>query len=189
MRRRWGTRMFLDRCRLLRDHLDQPALTTDVIVGFPGETEAEFEQTLETCRTAGFSKVHVFPYSQRRGTPAAEMPQQVDKQVQADRVRRLLDLERSLREQYFGSLMGRTLELLVETCRPVATMSPSACVETTTDYVVRGTSCRYAPLELTTNRPMAPGTLVPVSAVASDEEKIIARLTPGRDAISPDANP
>lgn len=189
MRRRWGTRMFLDRCRLLRDHLDQPALTTDVIVGFPGETEAEFEQTLETCRTAGFSKVHVFPYSQRRGTPAAEMPQQVDKQVQADRVRRLLDLERSLREQYFGSLMGRTLELLVETCRPVATMSPLACVETTTDYVVRGTSCRYAPLELTTNRPMTPGTLVPVSAVASDEEKIIARLTPGRDAISPDANP
>ena len=105
MRRRWGTKMFLDRCRLLRESLRLPAITTDIIVGFPGETEAEFEQTMETCRAAGFSKIHAFPFSARRGTPAADMPNQIPKSLQSERVSRLTELETELRSEYFLSLI------------------------------------------------------------------------------------
>ena len=114
MRRRWSSRMFLDRCRLLREALDRPAITTDVIVGFPGETETEFEQTLQTCRQAGFSKIHAFPFSKRRGTPAAEMPDQIDKTLKAEWVDRLQALEAELRRSYHETLIGSTAELLVE---------------------------------------------------------------------------
>ena len=117
MRRRWGTRMFLDRCQLLREALDKPAITTDIIAGFPGETEEEFDQTLMTCREAGFSKIHAFPFSPRRGTPAAEMPDQIAKQVRSERVKRLTNLETELRSEYYQQLVGSKLELLVESSK------------------------------------------------------------------------
>src|SRR6056297_1609943 len=167
MRRRWGTKRFLDRCEMLRDALDQPALTTDVIVGFPGETDEEFEQTLETCRQARFSKIHVFPYSQRRGTPAAEYEHQVDKELQAARVAELLELEASLRGDYFESLVGRSVQLLVETVRPLTTIGSDA-----TEYLLRGTSCRYAPVEVITTAPVPLGTLLTVNVQGSDQEKL-----------------
>ncbi len=142
MRRRWSTRMFLDRCQMLRDALDHPALTTDVIVGFPGETEEHFQQTCQTSRDAGFSKIHVFPYSPRRGTPAAEYADQVDKQVKQERVDRLLALEAELRADYYRSLVGRELDVLVEGSQPIVDLAAG-----TPHYVHRGTSCRYAPVE------------------------------------------
>ncbi len=77
MRRRWGSQRFVDRCRLVRETLDRPAITTDIIVGFPGETDADFADTCRVAREVGFSKIHIFPFSPRRGTPAAEMPDQV----------------------------------------------------------------------------------------------------------------
>ncbi len=138
MRRRWGTRMFLDRCRLLNESLKSPAITTDIITGFPGETEAEFEQTLATCRAAGFSKIHAFPFSARRGTPAAEMDNQVPKPVSRERVARLGKLETELRSDYFNSLVGQHVELLVESVTDLDSG----------DQLVRGTTCRYAPAEL-----------------------------------------
>ena len=70
MRRRWGSRRFIDRCNLLKESLDRPAITTDIIVGFPGETDAEFAETCDVAREVGFSKIHVFPFSARRTTPA-----------------------------------------------------------------------------------------------------------------------
>jgi threonylcarbamoyladenosine tRNA methylthiotransferase MtaB len=77
MGRRWGRRRFIDRCRLVKEQLDHPAITTDVIVGFPGETEEDFEETISAAREVGFSKIHTFPFSSRRGTPASEMPDQI----------------------------------------------------------------------------------------------------------------
>jgi threonylcarbamoyladenosine tRNA methylthiotransferase MtaB len=134
MRRRWGARRYVDRCRLVREALDQPAITTDIIVGFPGETEDDFRATCDVARETGFSKIHIFPFSARRGTPAAEMCDQVAADVKADRVRRLSELERVLRDRYYESLVGRRLRVLVE--------SP---VENRPDFMV-GTSCRYAPV-------------------------------------------
>jgi threonylcarbamoyladenosine tRNA methylthiotransferase MtaB len=148
MRRRWGTKMFLDRCRLFRESLDRPAITTDVIVGFPGETEEEFAQTLDTCRRAGFSKIHAFPFSPRRGTPAAEMSDQVPKSVRGERVARLRELEGKLRHQYFQELVGQRLQLLVETSRELIGLSTNVSDITHADRLLRGTTCRYAPAEL-----------------------------------------
>lgn len=144
MRRRWGTRTFLNRCELLRESLDQPAISTDVIVGFPGETDDEFEQTLQTCRDAGFSKIHAFPFSARKGTPAAEMPDQLPKSVRSQRVAALGELESELRELYFRSLVGRNVELLVESQSPIVGLG-----DRSGGQLYRGTTCRYAPAELT----------------------------------------
>jgi threonylcarbamoyladenosine tRNA methylthiotransferase MtaB len=136
MRRRWGSRRFIDRCELLKERLDLPAITTDIIVGFPGETEAEFAETCETARQVGFSKIHIFPFSARRGTPAAEMPNQLSKETKQERVHELARVEAELQADYFASLAGKQLRVLVE--------SP---LEGNPDRVV-GTSCRYAPVEL-----------------------------------------
>jgi len=104
MRRRYRVERFLDRLDQIREMLgNDPAFSTDIIVGFPGGTEAEFEETLETCRKARFMKVHVFPFSRRDGTPAATMPDQVPPEVIKARVRLSGDLERELAEQFYLS--------------------------------------------------------------------------------------
>ncbi len=109
MRRRWGAQRFIDRCRLLQERLDQPAITTDIIVGFPGETDREFQETIDAARAVGFSKIHIFPFSPRRGTPAADMPNHVPKHLQQERSRELAVVEAQLREDYYRSLIGRHL--------------------------------------------------------------------------------
>lgn len=135
MKRRWGRQRFLDRCRLVQQRLDRPAITTDIIVGFPGETEAEFQETLDISAEVGFSKIHIFPFSARRGTPAAEMTDQVTAEVKKERSARLAELESQLRDRYFQSLLGSTLNVLVE--------GPSD----DHPHWLQGTACRYAPVE------------------------------------------
>lgn len=114
MRRRYYVHRFLEKLERVRDGLGDPAFTTDVIVGFPGETEEEFQQTMETCRQARFMKIHVFPFSAREGTPAATMPDQVDPRVIKERVGRLMELERDLASEFYASRVGQRLEVLVE---------------------------------------------------------------------------
>src|SRR3954452_25465026 len=114
MRRRWGRQRFVDRCRLVQERLDRPAITTDIIVGFPGETDVEFAETIATSRVVGFSKIHIFPFSPRRGTPAAEMRNQVPKHVQQERSRELASVEAEMRDSYYRRLAGRTLRVLAE---------------------------------------------------------------------------
>jgi threonylcarbamoyladenosine tRNA methylthiotransferase MtaB len=133
MRRRWSSRMFIDRCRLVRQALDKPAITTDIIVGFPGETEADFDATCRVARECGFSKIHIFPFSPRKGTLAAEMPGAIPPEAKSERVQRLTDLERDLRADYYRSLIGGRLTVLVE-----GQAAPGRWA---------GTSCRYAPVE------------------------------------------
>jgi threonylcarbamoyladenosine tRNA methylthiotransferase MtaB len=136
MRRRWGVRRFVDRCLLVRETLDRPALTTDIIVGFPGETEADFADTCRVAEDVGFSKIHVFPFSPRRTTTAADMPDQVPEPIKADRAARLAELADELRDRYFRTLVGRRLQALFEAPPPDR---PGMGV---------GTTCRYAPIEV-----------------------------------------
>ena len=150
MRRRWGAKRFVDRCRLVRDALDRPALTTDVIVGFPGETESEFDETLAVCREVGFSKIHIFPFSPRRGTPAASMADQVSPEVKHDRVERLTRLAESLRDHYYETLRGTRLDVLVEGELPPDTSDTVAAPP-----AVAGTACRYATVEIRRATPPA----------------------------------
>lgn len=163
MKRRWTVRSFLDRCRLVQEALDQPAFTTDVIVGFPGETDDDFERTCQVVREAGFSKIHVFPFSPRSGTPAAEMPNMVPKRIKSERSKRLSAIERELRTGYFEGLIGKNLRVLVE--------SPS---ENHAQRVV-GTSCRYAPVELP-GGPQVCGKLVDVVANAVADGRYVKAL-------------
>jgi threonylcarbamoyladenosine tRNA methylthiotransferase MtaB len=135
MRRRWGTQTFLQRCNLVRETLDNPAITTDIITGFPGETDAEFNEGLATIRSAAFSKIHVFPFSARKGTPAADMDDQLPKSLKKQRGREIATLGKELQPAYYQSLIGRKLEVLVE----------AEDRDKPQHYV--GTSCRYAPVE------------------------------------------
>jgi threonylcarbamoyladenosine tRNA methylthiotransferase MtaB len=152
MKRRYRATGFLERCRRIREVLDRPAFTTDVIIGFPGETEADFEATCRVVRAAGFSRVHIFSYSARQGTPAAAFPTGVPPPVVAERRERLLALERELAHAYFRSLTGLTLDVMVEGADP------------SRPGFVRGTSCRYAPVLFEGYAPALTGRRVPVRA-------------------------
>jgi len=94
--------------------LDEPSFTTDVIAGFPGETEAQFEETLEFCRFIGFMRMHVFPFSARPGTVAASMPDPLPEEVVQERADRLRQLSRQLAHAWHQRQLGRTVPVLAE---------------------------------------------------------------------------
>ncbi len=139
MRRRYRVDRFLGRLDQIRNLLgNAPAFSTDVIVGFPGETEAEFEETLETCRQARFMKVHVFPLSKRDGTPAATMPNQVPGTVIKERVQRLSELERDLALEFYNVRIASGLQQVV---------LPEGVADDRPGYV-KGTDQWYVPVEV-----------------------------------------
>ena len=108
---------FLRTVARVREALDEPAVTSDVLVGFPGETEEAFEHTLRTCREAGFSRMHVFPFSPRPGTRAAAMPGRVPPKVLRERCRRAAELGEDLAAAYRRRLVGRDEQVAVESVR------------------------------------------------------------------------
>ena len=165
MKRRWSTRTFQQRCELIHDALDQPALTTDIIVGFPGETDSDFEASCQLVREIGFSKIHAFPFSPRRGTPAADFPDQIPKRIKRDRSRELTRIEGALREDYFRSLCGRQLQVLTESCDPVT-------------GIWTGTSCRYTPTELPKSDSIDAGQLIEVQALDANSERVYSGTLP-----------
>lgn len=114
MNRRYNTERYLKSCEILRDYFKNPALTTDVIVGFPGETKEEFDETEKFLEKVGFAQTHIFKYSVRRGTKAAAMPNQVEEQVKAQRSDRLFVLERKMRKAYESLFEGENVEILFE---------------------------------------------------------------------------
>lgn len=114
MKRGYNTTQFMAAVERIRAAWPMAAFTTDVIVGFPGETEEEFEQTLRFCQSVGFARLHVFPFSPRETTPAAQMPDQIAESVKADRVRRLIALGDGLAADYRRGFLGKTVPVLVE---------------------------------------------------------------------------
>lgn len=114
MNRRYDTARFAGVVEGLRRHIPDVAITTDVIVGFPGETEAEFQESLAYVEEMGFSRVHVFPYSRREGTIAADMPGQVSKAVKTERVERMIGVARRGQIRYLESQIGKTMGVLFE---------------------------------------------------------------------------
>lgn len=114
MRRHYDEATFLESLRALRAIRPDIAITTDVIVGFPGETEEEFLTTLDTCRKAEFAEIHVFPFSARKGTYAAALKDQVAPDIKKERVHRLLALSKELRKAYESRFYGTKVEVLFE---------------------------------------------------------------------------
>ena len=114
MRRRYTTAEFAAACELLRRYFPGCALTTDVICGFPGETEEDFAESCAFCEKIAFSRLHVFPYSRRQGTKAADMPGQLTRAVKEERTRQLISIGKKTALAYHRSLVGTVQEVLVE---------------------------------------------------------------------------
>lgn len=114
MRRKYDSARYYESVELLRKYFPGCAVTTDLIVGFPGETEEEFTESLDFARKCGFAAMHIFPYSKREGTPAATMPGQLKKTEKADRATRGAQVAGALREAYDTALLGQVQEVLFE---------------------------------------------------------------------------
>jgi tRNA-2-methylthio-N6-dimethylallyladenosine synthase len=114
MRRTYSPERYLDRVAMIRQHVPDCALTTDIIVGFPGETEADFEQTLEVAEAVGYDGAFTFIYSPRRGTEAATLPDQLPHQIKVARLERLVEVIQRRAQERAQRFVGRTLEVLVE---------------------------------------------------------------------------
>jgi threonylcarbamoyladenosine tRNA methylthiotransferase MtaB len=120
----------------VKDQLDRPALTADIIVGFPGETDQEFKDTADLAMLAGFSKMHLFAFSARQGTAAAQMPHPIPGTVVRERTEHLRLLGRKLAHQYRGQFLGEQATVLIEEAQ--GTLYSGLCERYFTVYVPRG---------------------------------------------------
>ena len=120
MNRHYTAEEYYEKVRLLREVFENPAITTDVIVGFPGETEEEFETTAAFLEKVHFFEMHVFKYSVRKGTVAASMKDQVPEQVKNERSARLIEMEQRLSREYRAQYIGKEITVLTEDCAQLA---------------------------------------------------------------------
>ena len=114
MNRKYDLKYFEDKISEIRSIRPDISITTDIIVGFPGETEELFQETLNTVRRINFSKVHVFPYSERKGTKSERLPNKIPSNIKKDYVKRLIELSKELEIEYASKFIGKELEILVE---------------------------------------------------------------------------
>ena len=114
MNRKYDSNRYYKSVTFLHEAYDRPAVTTDLIVGFPGETEEEFQQTLDFIQKCAFSAMHIFPYSKRPGTPAAKLPGQVLNAVKEERAHRAAQIARTMQDTYLDSWVGETVPVLFE---------------------------------------------------------------------------
>ena len=114
MNRKYDKKYFIDKINKIRNIRPDISITTDIIVGFPGETDKLFNETIETIEKIKFSKIHVFPFSLRRGTKAEELPNHVDDVTKKERVKKLIDISKELELEYFNKFVGKDVEFLPE---------------------------------------------------------------------------
>ena len=114
MNRKYDLKYFFDKIDMIRSVRPDISITTDVIVGFPGETEEMFLETMETCKKINFSKIHAFPYSERKGTKASMMDGKVPESVKHERVKKLLELSERLEKSYYDKFKGKNKDVLIE---------------------------------------------------------------------------
>ena len=138
MHRPYDTARFTQLLQQIRAQVPDVAITTDIIVGFPGETEEDFATTLAFAETCGFAKMHIFPYSKRKGTPAEKMPNQVDEAVKGERAARLAAVDEKLHQAMLKQMVGKTEEVLFE--QPVDAVHMEGLCGPYLRVVVPGTS-------------------------------------------------
>ena len=158
MNRHYTTAEFRNLCNNLRAHFNDCTLTTDVMVGFCGETDADFAESLGFVKEIGFEKLHVFPYSVRAGTKAASMPDHLPKKVKEERAAQMLVLGDNLRQQFFCSRIGKKERVLLESTRK--------------DGYAFGYTANYTPVLLQTKAKS--GTLIDVLITDITDEAVIA---------------
>lgn len=114
MNRKYDKKYFINRIEKIRSIRPDISITTDIIVGFPGETDELFNETLETVNIIRFSKIHVFPFSLRKGTKAEELPNHIDQTTKKERVKRLIEISRELEEEYARKFINKKITFLPE---------------------------------------------------------------------------
>ena len=139
MNRKYDSNRYYESVKFLHEVYDRPAITTDLIVGFPGETEEEFQQTLDFIQKCAFSAMHIFPYSKRPGTPAAKLPGQVRNAVKEERAHRAAQIARTMQDTYLDSWVGETVPVLFEEER---------------EGLWRGHTTRYCEVEVQSVQPL-----------------------------------
>jgi len=150
-------------CREFKRRVHDFALTTDIIAGFPGESEEDFESLLALARRVGFSKIHVFPYSERKGTGAVKHPNKVPLSVRDERVKKLLALSNELSKSFHLSLLGSTQEILVEHERDRETGRRT------------GYTSNYVPVVFSGPEELA-GQMIAVQLMHLHENKVIGKM-------------
>lgn len=163
MNRRYTTAQFYSGVEILRKYFDNPAITTDVIVGFPGETEDEFAQTVEFLEKVKFYELHVFKYSRRKGTAADRMPGQLTEKIKSERSDILLELDDRLSADYRKSYVGKKIKVLTE---ENVTIDGITYMTGFTDTYVKAAVRQKAGHEILSNR------LIEVSVADYDEKKM-----------------
>ncbi|MBR0364018.1 MAG: tRNA (N(6)-L-threonylcarbamoyladenosine(37)-C(2))-methylthiotransferase MtaB, partial [Clostridia bacterium] len=139
----------------LRETFPDGTITTDIMVGFPSETEEDFEESMAFAREIGFEKIHIFPYSPRTGTPAAELRPQIAKAVKKERCRRMIEVGDELRMAFLERQVGRDVEVLCETFE---------------DGHVTGYTMNYTPVRFPSDRDLH-GELVTVHITGAEKEQ------------------
>ncbi|WP_026835133.1 tRNA (N(6)-L-threonylcarbamoyladenosine(37)-C(2))-methylthiotransferase MtaB [Eubacterium xylanophilum] len=119
MNRHYTTVEYMEKCSMIREYYEHPAITTDIIVGFPGETDEEFSTTVRFVENVGFADVHVFPYSIRKGTRAANMPNQVDGNIKKERTEKLIKVASDKKVEFEEYFTGKEVRVLLEEVREV----------------------------------------------------------------------
>ena len=119
MNRKYNKAQFLNKIKMIKKACPDVALTTDVIVGFPGESEEEFNETYEFIKECGFNMLHVFPFSSREGTAASKMPNQIDPRIKKQRALKLIELSNELWDEYTNKFVNKEVEVLVEQFDPI----------------------------------------------------------------------
>jgi threonylcarbamoyladenosine tRNA methylthiotransferase MtaB len=114
MKRSYSLDPYQRTVNLIKEKIPEVAITTDIVVGFPGESDTEFEQSYSSCQQAGFANIHVFPFSPRPETAAAGMPEQIKDEVKEERNQRMLELSRSCRRRFYEQFFGQTMPVLWE---------------------------------------------------------------------------
>jgi len=117
MNRKYDTEQYYQAVRLLRKNIPNTAITTDLIVGFPGESAAQFEESYEFCKRVGFSQMHIFKYSKRAGTAAADMDGQISKVEKERRSSKMLELALHMKSEFYAKYVGEVMEVLFESCK------------------------------------------------------------------------
>lgn len=163
MNRRYLTNDFRQVVCQLREHFDDPGLTTDVIVGFPGETDDDFNQSLAFCQEIGFSRMHVFRFSAREGTPAARLPDPVSPRVSSARSHRMMKTARICAKRYHQRQIGRLSKVLLEKKNP--------------DGLFEGYTETYVPVRVMTDKPVIPGSIIQVLGVRAEADYLICKQT------------
>lgn len=159
MKRKYNTDLFYTSCENLRKFFPNCGITTDLITGFPGETEEEFEDTLKFIKKCNFSAMHVFPYSIRPGTPAAKMPDQIDKKVKKARAARASAVADIMSQEFAKLQIGKTLSVLFET---------------ESDGISRGHSENY--LEVEVEGTLLHGKVLNVQIISNKNNKIYGKI-------------